>query len=198
MKKLIVTCVMIFTLSGLYAQRVGIKAGFNLAHANYDVEGLGITTTNLPRYQVGLVGEIPLTKTLYLNSGIMYTVKGVELSFMGEEIEFPVSYLEVPLNLQYKFDLGLARVFAMAGPYAAYGVSAKSKRGDNVENIEFGTSTNEMARIDYGVNFGTGIEFERFSFGVNYGLGLPNLSNLEEETMKNGVLSLTIAFMVGR
>ena len=195
-QKLLLFCVMIFALNGLYAQRAGIKAGFNLAHSNYAVEGLGITTSNLPRYQVGVVGEMPLWKSLYLNSGINYTIKGVSLSFLGSDIEFPISYLEVPVNVSYKYDLGLARVFGITGPYVAYGLKAKSTKGKDVNDISFGSNDDEMKRIDYGLNFGTGIEFEKFSFAVSYGLGLPNLSNMSEETMKNGVLSFTISCLL--
>ncbi|MGE5420780.1 MAG: porin family protein [Chloroflexota bacterium] len=195
-QKLIFICVMIFTLPGIYAQRAGVRAGFNLAHSDYSVEGLGITTSNLPRFQAGLVGEIPVWKSLYLNSGINYTIKGVSLSFLGSEIEFPISYLEVPLNLVCKYDLGLARVFGLAGPYVGFGLKAKSMKGSDVNDIEFGSAENQMKRIDYGINLGTGIEFEKFSFVVGYGLGIPNLSNLAEEKMKNGVLSFTIACML--
>lgn len=197
-QKLILSCVIIFTLPGLYAQRAGIRAGFNLAHSNYAVEGLGITTSNLPRYQVGLVGEMPIWKSLFVNSGINYTVKGVSLSFLGSDIEFAISYLEVPLNLVYKYDLGLARVFGLAGPYVGYGLKAKSIKGSDVNEIEFGSNDNQMKRIDYGFNLGTGIEFDKFSFVVEYGLGIPNLSNVADERMKNGVLSFTIAYLIGK
>lgn len=197
-QKLILSCVIIFTLPGLYAQRAGIRAGFNLAHSNYAVEGLGITTSNLPRYQVGLVAEMPIWKSLFVNSGINYTVKGVSLSFLGSDIEFAISYLEVPLNLVYKYDLGLARVFGLAGPYVGYGLKAKSIKGSDVNEIEFGSNDNQMKRIDYGFNLGTGIEFDKFSFVVEYGLGIPNLSNVADERMKNGVLSFTIAYLIGK
>lgn len=197
-QKLILSCVIIFTLPGLYAQRAGIRAGFNLAHSNYAVEGLGITTSNLPRYQVGLVAEMPIWKSLFVNSGINYTVKGVSLSFLGSDIEFAISYLEVPLNLVYKYDLGLARVFGLAGPYVGYGLKAKSIKGSDVNEIEFGSNDNQMKRIDYGFNLGTGIEFDKFSFVVGYGLGIPNLSNVADERMKNGVLSFTIAYLIGK
>ncbi|HLN55668.1 MAG TPA: porin family protein [Bacteroidales bacterium] len=192
-QKLFFICVMIFTLNSLYAQRAGIRAGLNLAHANYSVDGLGITTSNLPRYHVGLTGELPVWRSLYLNSGISYTIKGVSLSFLGSDIDFPVSYLEVPVNFVYKYDLGLARVFGMAGPYVDYGLKARSTKGGDVNEIEFGSNDDQIKRIDYGFNFGTGIEFDNFSFAVAYGLGIPNLSNVTEETMKNGVLSFTIA-----
>lgn len=197
-RKFAVICVMLFIVLNLNAQRVGVKAGLNLGQAVYEVEGLGITTSNLVGMQAGVVGEMSLNELIHFNSGLLYTIKGAELSFLGVDIDFPMSFLELPLNVAYKHDLGTARVYAQSGPYLALGLTAKSKSGDNVDDIEFGSDADELKRFDFGFNFGVGIEVERAQVGVNYGLGGANLTNSSESVIKNGVLSFTFAFFIPR
>lgn len=196
MKKQILVLCVIFSVYNLSAQRAGIKAGLNLSQAVYEVEGLGISTSNLVGFQAGLVGEMSFTENVHLNSGLLYSVKGVKLSFLGVDVDFPISFLELPLNVAYKHDLGNARVYAQSGPYVGLGISAKSKSGDDVEDVEFGSAGNELKKWDYGFNFGVGIEIERAQVGVSYGLGLANLSNSSDAEIKNGVLSFTFAFFL--
>jgi hypothetical protein len=43
-----------------------------------------------------------------------------------------------------------------------------------------------MKRMDFGINFGAGLEISAIQFGINYGLGLTNLSHDGEELLKNG------------
>jgi hypothetical protein len=66
------------------------------------------------------------------------------------------------------------------------------------ETINFGTEPDQMKRLDYGANFGAGIEIGAVQIGANYGLGLANISNDPDETMKNGVLSFTVALLFGK
>lgn len=197
-QKIVVLFIMLYSIININAQRAGVKAGLNLSQAVYEVEGLGITTSNLVGFQAGLVGELTFTENFHLNSGLLYTVKGVKVTFLGVDVDFPISFLELPLNVAYKHDLGNARVYAQSGPYIALGVSAKSKNGDDVDDVEFGSADNELKRLDYGFNFGVGIEIERAQVGVNYGLGVANLSNFSRSVIKNGVLSFTFAFLIPR
>lgn len=195
-KKLIVISLMIFTLSSIYAQRAGLKAGFNLAHSKYNLEGWGIISSNLPAFQIGLTGEYAFSEALYINPALGYSRKGVKLSLDGNQADFSIDYLELPVNLSYKYDLGQARVFAIAGPYIAYGLSGRVKSNTDSENLKFGSDDDELGRFDYGIDFGVGLEFDHFNFTVAYSLGLPDISNHEMELQRNGVLSFTIGYFI--
>lgn len=197
-QKLIFICILSFALLNANAQRFGIKAGVSLAKGVYEYTETGISTANLIGFQAGLIAEIPLSDALYLNSGALFSQKGTKLSMLGVEIKFPVNYVEVPLNLAYKYDLGPLKLFAQAGPYLGYGLSAKVISGGTEETIDFGTEVDQMKRLDYGANFGGGIEIGAIQIGANYGLGLANMSNDPDETMKNGVLSFTVAVLFGK
>src|SRR5690606_11003966 len=143
-KKLTVITLMIFTLSSINAQRVGLKAGFNLAHSKYNLEGWGIISSNLPAYQVGVTGEYALSEALYINSALTYSRKGVKLSLDGNLADFSIDYLELPVNFSYKYDLGNARIFALAGPYIAYGLSGRVKGNTESESLKFGNDDDEL------------------------------------------------------
>jgi len=197
-QKLIFICILSFALLNANAQRFGIKAGVALANGVYEYTETSISTVNLIGFQAGLIGEMPLSDALSVNSGVLFSQKGTKLSMLGVEIKFPVNYVEVPLNLAYKYDLGPLKLFAQAGPYLGVGLSAKVKSGGDEETIDFGSETDQMKRLDYGANFGGGIEIGAIQIGVNYGLGLANISNDPDETMKNGVLSFTAGILFGK
>jgi hypothetical protein len=197
-QKLILICILSFALLNANAQRFGIKAGVALANARYEYTETSISTSNLIGFQAGLIGEIPISDAIYLNSGALFSQKGTKFSILGMEIKFPVNYLEIPLNLAYKYDLGPLKLFAQAGPYLGVGLSAKYTSGSDEEKIDFGSETDQMKRLDYGANFGGGIEIGAVQIGVNYGLGLANISNDPDETMKNGVLSFTVGLLFGK
>lgn len=197
-QKLTFILILSFALINANAQRIGIKAGVNLANAKYEYTQTSISTSNLIGFQAGLIGELPLSDALYVNAGALFSQKGTKLSFIGMEVKFPINYVEIPLNLAYKYDLGALKLFAQAGPYLGYGLSAKMTGSGVDETIDFGSETGQMKRIDYGANIGAGIEIGSIQVGANYGLGLANASNDPDETVKNGVLSFTVAFLFGR
>ena len=190
-----VLCILVVNAN---AQKIGIKAGLSLANAQYEYTQTSISTSNLIGVQAGLIGEVPISNEIYFNSGILFSQKGTKMSLLGVEIEFPINYLEIPLNLAYKYDLSTVKLFAQAGPYLGVGLSAKMKSGGQEETVGFGSETDQMKQIDLGINFGTGIEIKTVQLGINYGLGLTNLSNDPDELIKNGVLSFSVSLFFGK
>jgi len=192
-QKLTLICVLSILLLNANAQKIGIKAGLSLANAQYEYTETSISTSNLIGVQAGLIGEVPISNDIYFNAGILFAQKGTKMSLLGLEIDFPINYLEIPLNFAYKYDLGTAKLFAQAGPYLGIGLSAKMKGGGEEETIDFGSENDQMKRVDIGINFAGGLEIKIIQLGVNYGLGLINLSNDPDELLKNGVLSISVA-----
>ena len=90
-----------------------------------------------------------------------------------------------------------AKLLVIGGTYFGYGLSAKVKSGNDEEEIEFGSTDNQIKRIDAGLNFGTGVEFESIQLGINYELGLVNLENVEEATLNNRVFTISVAYLFG-
>ena len=190
--KLIILCVLSFAVVNANAQRLGLKAGVSLAKGKYEYTEASFSTENLTGFHAGLIGEVPLSDNLYLNTGALFSMKGTKISVLGIGVDFAVNYVEIPLNLAYKYDLGAVKLFGQAGPYAGVGISAKMKGGGEEETIDFGSDTDQLKRIDYGINVGAGVEIRKLIVGANYGMGLANMSNDPDEVMKNGVISLSI------
>ncbi|MGD9556813.1 MAG: porin family protein [Mangrovibacterium sp.] len=176
------------------AQKFGIKAGLNFANGNYELSTASLSTSSLTCFQLGVIGDFPVSQDLYFNTGLLYMQKGLKMDMLGVEVKLPINYLEVPFNLAYKYDLGGAVFFAQAGPYLGIGLSAKAKSGDEEEDMDFGDGDGEIKRMDFGLNVGTGIEINAIQLGINYGLGLVDLENDPDAEFKNGVLSFTVGY----
>jgi hypothetical protein len=196
-QKLSLICILSILVLSTNAQRLGVKAGLSLAKANYEYTGTSISTSNLVGFQGGLIGEIPISDDLFLNSGVLFSQKGTKFSLLGVNVKFSINSLEIPLNVAYKYDMGSLKLFGQIGPYLGVGLSTGMKGGGEVETIDFGSEIDQMKRVDIGANFGGGIEINKVQLGISYGLGLTNLSNDPDETLKNGVLSLSLGVMFG-
>lgn len=181
-----------FALINANAQKIGVKAGLNLSDAKYEIFGTGISTSSLVGFHAGLICETALSESVYLNAAALYSMKGATISLLGAEADFPISYVEIPVNIAYKYDLGGAKLFAQVGPYAGIGISAKVKGAGGEETIDFGSAIDELKRFDFGANFGAGVEIMKVQLGVSYGLGLVNISNDPDESIKNGGLSFSV------
>ena len=182
MKKIIFTVLICFGMIASNAQRIGIKGGLNFAKGKYEN---GTPNETLLGIQLGVVGDYFFTENIYGNSGLLYSVKGQKYSIGGTSYKYPIHYLEIPVNAGYRVDLGNSLAFfAQAGPYIGIGITAKDK--------DFG-SDNELKRIDFGLNVGTGVEYDKFQFGINYGLGIVDIDNSPGK-FKNRVLSLTVVY----
>ena len=178
MKKLLFTVLICFGMLAANAQRIGIKGGLNFAKESDD-------SKSLLGLQLGVVGDYFFTENIFANSGLLYSMKGAKYKDGNITAKYPIHYLEIPINIGYKADLGndLA-FFAQAGPYLGYAISS---------DFKFGSGPNEIKRFDAGFNVGAGVEYNKFQFGATYGFGLANIANDPGE-FKNRVLSLTAVY----
>jgi hypothetical protein len=180
--------------------RIGPKAGLNLATAKLSMMGISIDEKILIGFHVGILSEIPLSGNLCLQPAILYSAKGSKYSFMSEEFKASPSFIEIPVNVVYKIDLGVAKLLLNAGPYAAYGIGGKYDFDGDPVDIVFGTSEDDdMKPLDFGLNIGAGVEISHIIISANYGLGLANLSPVtsNDEEIKNKVIGFSLAYLFG-
>lgn len=195
----------------------GVKAGVNFASFSIvDNRGLDDDYKKRPNvsFHVGGLVDVPLSSAFSLQGGLTLSGKGSreiwsnddELGGSYSETSFKESllYLELPVNAVYK----AGNFFVGAGPYAGYALSGKWKEtfeedfGDgDVEkeedsgNVIFSGENAYRERIDFGVNFLAGYQFNsRMNISLGYGLGLKNIYKRDEWTMKNRVLSLSVGY----
>lgn len=198
-KKIILICVLCISLVNAYTQKIGIKAGLSMTSAKYIyMERKGLVSNKIG-IQLGFIGEIPISNNIYINSGILFSQKGTKYNFFDpEEFNLSINYLELPLNISYKYHVGSKKIFAQVGPYLGYVLSNKFLYSENEESYDYGSATDEMNRLDFGLNFGAGLEISKVQLGINYGFGLTNITNHRFETLKNRILSFSVVFLFGK
>ena len=216
----------LFILSGTNAQKSSIilRGGLNLANVTITENGRVDDAKNLASFQAGFIGDFSLGQFVSLQPGLLVSGKGSKTQ-SGETTDAnyfkattnPI-YLEVPLNLVFKFGAhGGPNFFAGAGPYLAIGIAGKNKiegkflgtsfsSEDDIVwsdddpttlNYEEGAGFGIMKRFDYGLNGTAGIDLKKAVISVNYGLGLAKLqsgSDNEDDNNKHRVLSFTVGF----
>jgi len=214
-------------LCNVNAQKSSIilRGGLNLANITVTEGGRVDDAKTLTTFQAGFVGDLSLCEFVSLQPGLLVTGKGSKTQ-SGEPTDAnyfkattnPI-YLEVPLNLVFKFGANDGpNFFAGAGPYMAIGIAGKNKTEgkflgtsfsseDDIVwsdddpttlNYEEGAGFGIMKRFDYGLNGTAGIDLKKAVLSVNYGWGLAKLrsgsNSSEDDNNKHRVLSFTIGF----
>jgi hypothetical protein len=204
LKFILVICLM-FAFTNMQAQiKFGPKVGLNLSTMTMKIGSLSIDPKTVVGFHVGVISEIPLVGNLSLQPGILYSAKGSKWAESEEEILFSPSFIEIPVNVVYKFDLGAIKLLLNAGPNFAYGIGGKIKftsgSVSESQDIEFGSgSEKDMKPLDIGLNIGAGVEIANLIISANYGLGLANLApeNTDDKEMKINVIGISVAYLFG-
>jgi hypothetical protein len=204
LKFVLVVCLM-FAITDTQAQmKFGPKVGLNLSTMTLKTMGISFDPKTLVGFNVGVVSEITLSDNLSLQPSVLYSAKGSKYSITILEVttdfEIAPSFIEIPVNAVYKFDLGSSKLFLNAGPYFAYGIGGKSKSGGESSDISFGSGeNNDMKPFDFGLNFGAGIEIANLLISANYEFGLTNLAPITTDNteMKVKVIGFSVAYLFG-
>jgi len=124
--------------------------------------GISIDPTTLVGYHAGVVVEFPLGGNFCLQPSVLYSAKGSKYSIMGEKMEAAPTFIDVPINLMYKFDLGAVKLFLGAGGYVSYGIGGKVEYNGESADITWGSDDNsDMKPLDYGLNGLAGLDIKK-------------------------------------
>ena len=164
MKKVSYLCMLcaLFSVSTANAQfRFGIKGGANIVNVKFNDEVL--KSDNITGFHFG-----PVIESMFGRGGIgfdlalLYSQKGFEAGTRTVKNDF----LEVPVNVKFKFGTPLVNPYFAVGPYAAFRVNGEETWNlivNQVKTQSFGA----------GLNFAAGAEiFDHLQLGVTYSLGL--------------------------
>ena len=211
------------------AQKIYVQGGLNLANITNTNDGQTEKNNVLASFNAGILGRYGLLPNLSLESGILFTGHGskAETYFFTNNYyvksKFNPYYIQVPLNAVFKVPIQKGiNIFFNAGPYAAIGITGKSKQEarlgpfitSTTDNIKFSNDDpftsqqddaayNKLKRVDFGLNFGGGIDFGPVMVKVNYGLGLTRInstesSNNENDRNKYRTLSISLGVPLGK
>lgn len=208
-KQILFIIVFFITTSSIYGQ-LGLKGGVNLASEVNSLSQLAsdIKSQQFTGYQIGLVYQaMPKKSGLGVEIGALISQKGstfkidsINVGDIFNEGYRELNYLEVPLNLRYRLSVGFIGIYGFAGVYGGYALS-----GNTVSETQNSTTPetfqNFMERVDYGYNFGVGIElFKKIQLGgtISQGIKSTTLSSTslpQFTTTTNKVLSVNLVYM---
>lgn len=178
MKKKIITflCAMAFLAVAIPAQaqlRFGVKGGLNITSVHFDSDMF--KSDNVTGFHIGPMIEATMPLLGFgFDAALLYSQKGMESSSSGVKTTMKTSYIDVPVNLKWKFGLPIVKAYLAAGPYASFRVG-----GDKIWNVL--SDQLETKSFGAGLNFGAGVEvFNHLQVGFNYELGLTDNFSAEK------------------
>ena len=192
---LVLVILMVFIAVPAKSQlKFGVKGGLNISsvHMNSDI----LKADNVTGFQIGPMIEttIPLIG-IGLDAAILYSQKGMDVkSEAGTSTNVKTDYIDVPVNLKWKFGLPIIKGYLAAGPYIGFRVG-----GDKFWEIP-GSVVGQVKAKNFsaGLNFGAGVELiSHLQVGINYGLGLTDNYSAEKYDMnaRNRGWSITAAIL---
>ena len=192
---LVLIILMVFIAVPVKSQlKFGVKGGLNISsvHLNSDI----LKADNVTGFQIGPMIEttIPLIG-VGLDAAILYSQKGMDVkSETGTSTNVKTDYIDVPVNLKWKFGLPIIKGYLAAGPYIGFRVG-----GDKFWEIP-GSVVGQVKAKNFsaGLNFGAGVELiSHLQVGINYGLGLTDNYSAEKYDLnaKNRGWSVTAAIL---
>ena len=149
MKNILLSIVLLLVLSATHAiaqekskVSFGILGGVNFQNLKGELSsGDKLDNDMLLGFHGGVNVQIPIVAGFYLQPGLLYTLKGAKKTGNLSTETTKIAYLEVPLDLMYKANLGKGFFMLGFGPYVAYGISGNVKNeGSSVtidRDIEF-------------------------------------------------------------
>ena len=200
-----------FIANPSFAQiKFGPKVGLNFSELPNNTKYI-IQQQFYSGYHLGGVAEFRLFDELFFQPGILISNKGSKYivgnnttgSTTGfTSFQFSGFYADIPLNLVYKFNLRFFKIILLAGPQLGYGSTGKWEATDGkLSKVHFGNDPeDDIKPLDYGLNFGGGIEAGRFQISSQYYMGLRTLSTLTPplEEQKFKVITMSVAYLFGK
>lgn len=147
--------------------RFGVKGGLNISSVHFNREIVG--DDNVTGFNIGpmIEGTLPLIGVGF-DAAILYSQKGLGLK---DRDDVKNDYIDVPVNLKWKFGLPILKGYLTAGPYVGFRVG-----GEKFWDIpELVGDQLQAKSFNAGLNFGAGVEvIKHLQVGFNYALGLTN------------------------
>ena len=190
MKKIIITLLAMTLTTAAYSQMhsggfkiddrsayYGMRLGFNSAHIGGDLDTDSRTSLN-----VGAVAGIKCSEDtpLFLELGIYYAGKGAKIKDRENSTVTKVGmdYIEIPLLMKYGFEVTPEfAVIPYIGPSLAVGLGGQMKTSTPTNAYKVDTFDKDtFKRLDVGIKFGCGFEWNMIYAELGYQWGVINIS----------------------
>jgi hypothetical protein len=187
MKKLLLSLVIVLaSVAAVQAQMSGgVKAGLNLSNLGGDADGYDMR----PSFHLGGYVNIGLTDKLSFQPELLYNSIGAKYEGGDAEGTLKLSYISLPLDLQYSF----GKFNVHAGPQVSFLASAKDKWEEGSDSGEDDIKE-AFKGIDLGLNIGFGLNFGKLDVGARYTAGLSNIIDEGDAKVTNNVIQLSVGY----
>ena len=198
---------------GVEGAAVFSKAKTNKSYPGADIE---LSSNARTGFMGGLIVDIPFgDEKLRLMPELVYNQLGVgqhaTASLLGQNVTLDqhvtVGYASAIVNLALALPVGDQKFLMGVGPYLGVGTTAKRwykltpdassslAASEKTESIAFGSGTDQLKRMDYGINvMGGFMLFNGLTIKASYGFGLAELSNDPNVSYKNRYFSVGLAY----
>lgn len=170
--------------------KFGVKGGLNISSVHFNEKMFD--KGNVTGFNIGPMVEVMApVMGVGFDAAILYSQKGIGVE---SEKDIKNDYIDVPVNLKWKFGLPIIKGYLSAGPYVGFRVG-----GDKFWDIPGSVGDQLKAKsFNAGLKLGGGVELIRhLQVGFNYTLGLTDdysASKLNLEG-KNRGWSITAAIL---
>lgn len=141
-----VSAILILSSVAMQAQiGFGLLGGVNFQNINgKDNNGDKLENGLLTGFHAGVNVNIPVAPDFWFQPGLLFSVKGAKNEFFNPPLKAAgdyttttrLSYIELPLNLLFRPQLGNGHLLLGFGPYVAYGISGKETTQLNSISVE--------------------------------------------------------------
>ncbi|TVZ50912.1 porin family protein [Dokdonia sp. Hel_I_53] len=161
----------------------GLKGGVNFASINGDdLDDLDGRTS----FHVGAVANFGLTEAFAIQPEVVYSSQGASEEFEGDDINYRLNYINIPVLADYTFAEGFSAQF---GPQFGINVSSDVEFDGDTEDLE------DVETLDLGLAGGLQYSLDQgIFFQARYTLGLNNIFDFEDADAKNGVFALSVGY----
>ncbi len=199
-KLLVVALIIAFSTiasTGYSQVRFGLKGDVGLNNPSLSDNKLDVDYLNT--FRLGPTVEFMIPNLNFgVEASVLYNNNRMDVRHRDDNktIEVTNHYIDIPLNLKYKFGLiETIKIYGAAGPYAKIHVDGSSIKFKDV------TDDIKAENFEAGINLGVGLElFRKFALGINYGISLTDNYSINKPEWgsalndKKGTWSVGIAF----
>lgn len=194
MKKIILSLLVVTTtvLASEAQVRFGLKAGLNMMTlGGDDVEDADIKSKI--GFHAGGIVHIPISDNFAIQPELLYSGEGAKSEDGDDRINFNLSYINVPIMLQYVSSGFHAELGPQVGLLVAAKVDTRIGGVSSDEDIK-----DQLEGVNFSVAIGAGYRLENgFGFGARYTLGLSNISKEDGSDLKTRGFQVGISFLFG-
>lgn len=175
------------------------------------------STSYKPGFQFGLTINLPVFAKFSIEPGIQIITKGGKYFEKGRidqedpfsyhfdyelNYKYNLTYIDVPLLLNYGFEIRKSNIYIIAGGYYGYAISGKLITNTRDYNITWKSNNSSVAyssinasrglhRIDVGVSYGVAFQYKQFKARALYSNGLTNVFH----SSRNNGMKISLIYM---